>query len=217
MEKVHHIGLQSSILGQFMAEIRATGVQPDRLRFRHNLSRIAEILAYEVSKQLPSQTIAVQTPLGVAQVQQPAEHPVLLTILRAGLAMHEGLLRTFDHADSAYISAFRKHSSAADFQIEVEYLALPDVDNKIWLISDPMLATGSSMVAVYEALKSHGTPKQIHILSAIATPEALRFVKQHLPAHTQIWVAAIDDELTAESYIVPGLGDAGDLAFGIKI
>jgi uracil phosphoribosyltransferase len=115
MEKVHHIGLQSSILGQYMAEIRATGVQPDRLRFRHNLSRIAEILAYEVSKQLPSQTIAVQTPLGVAQVQQPAEHPVLLTILRAGLAMHEGLLRTFDHADSAYISAFRKHSSAAAF------------------------------------------------------------------------------------------------------
>ena len=214
---VHHIGLQSSILGQYLAEIRAVGVQTDRLRFRQNLSRIAEILAYEVSKQLPSQTKAVQTPLGVAQVQQPAEQPVLLTILRAGLAMHEGVLRTFDHADSAYISAYRKHSSPEDFEIEVEYMAVPDLDNKIWLISDPMLATGSSMVAVYKALKSHGTPKQIHILSAIATPEALSFVAQHFPADTQIWVGAIDDELTAKSYIVPGLGDAGDLAFGIKI
>lgn len=214
---VHHIGLQSSILGQYLAEIRTVGVQSDRLRFRHNLSRIAEILAYEVSKQLPSHTIAVQTPLAEAQVLQPSENPVLLTILRAGLAMHEGVLRTFDHADSAYISAYRKHSSPEVFEIEVEYMAVPDLDNKIWLISDPMLATGSSMVAVYKALLSHGTPKQIHILSAIATPEALAFVARNFPANTQIWVAAIDNELTAKSYIVPGLGDAGDLAYGIKI
>lgn len=214
---VHHIGLQSSILGQYLAEIRTVGVQTDRLRFRQNLSRIAEILAYEVSKQLPSHTISVQTPLAEAQVLQPSENPVLLTILRAGLAMHEGVLRTFDHADSAYISAYRKHSSPEDFEIEVEYMAVPDLDNKIWLISDPMLATGSSMVAVYKALKSHASPKQIHILSAIATPEALSFVAQHFPADTQIWVGAIDDELTAKSYIVPGLGDAGDLAYGIKI
>jgi uracil phosphoribosyltransferase len=217
MERIHHIGLQSSILGQYMAEIRAVGIQDNRLRFRHNLSRIAEILAYEVSKQLPSQTKAVQTPLGVAQVLQPAEQPVLLTILRAGLAMHEGLLRSFDHADSAYISAYRKHSSPEDFEIEVEYMAVPDLDDKIWLISDPMLATGSSMVAVYKALKRHGIPKQIHILCAIATPEALAFVQRNLPVNTQIWVAAIDEELTAKSYIVPGLGDAGDLAFGIKL
>jgi uracil phosphoribosyltransferase len=217
MERVHHIGIQSSILGQYMAEIRAVGIQEDRLRFRHNLSRIAEILAYEVSKQLPSQTKAVQTPLGVAQVLQPAEQPVLLTILRAGLAMHEGLLRSFDHADSAYISAYRKHSSPEDFEIEVEYMAVPDLDDKIWLISDPMLATGSSMVAVYKALKRQGTPKQIHILSAIATPEALAFVQRNLPANTHIWVAAIDEQLTAKSYVVPGLGDAGDLAFGIKL
>ena len=214
---VHHIGLQSSILGQYLAEIRIVGVQSDRLRFRHNLSRIAEILAYEVSKQLPSHTIAVQTPLAEAQVLQPSENPVLLTILRAGLAMHEGVLRTFDHADSAYISAYRKHSSPEVFEIEVEYMAVPDLDNKIWLISDPMLATGSSMVAVYKALLNHGTPKQIHILSAIATPEALAFVARNFPANTQIWVAAIDNELTAKSYIVPGLGDAGDLAYGIKI
>lgn len=214
---VHHIGLQSSILGQYLAEIRTVGVQSDRLRFRHNLSRIAEILAYEVSKQLPSHTIAVQTPLAEAQVLQPSENPVLLTILRAGLAMHEGVLRTYDHADSAYISAYRKHSSPEVFEIEVEYMAVPDLDNKIWLISDPMLATGSSMVAVYKALLSHGTPKQIHILSAIATPEALAFVARNFPANTQIWVGAIDNELTAKSYIVPGLGDAGDLAYGIKI
>jgi uracil phosphoribosyltransferase len=214
---VHHIGLQSSILGQYLAEIRTIGVQSDRLRFRHNLSRIAEILAYEVSKQLPSHTLTVQTPLAEAQVLQPAENPILLTILRAGLAMHEGVLRTFDHADSAYISAYRKHSSPEVFEIEVEYMAVPDLDNKIWLISDPMLATGSSMVAVYKALLSHGTPKQIHILSAIATPEALAFVARNFPADTQIWVAAIDNELTAQSYIVPGLGDAGDLAFGTKI
>ena len=195
---VHHIGLQSSILGQYLAEIRTIGVQTDRLRFRHNLSRIAEILAYEVSKQLPSHTLTVQTPLAEAQVLQPAENPVLLTILRAGLAMHEGVLRTFDHADSAYISAYRKHSSPEVFEIEVEYMAVPDLDNKIWLLSDPMLATGSSMVAVYKALLSHGTPKQIHILSAIATPEALAFVARNFPADTQIWVAAIDNELTAK-------------------
>lgn len=214
---VHHIGLQSSILGQYLAEIRTIGVQTDRLRFRHNLSRIAEILSYEVSKQLPSHTLTVQTPLAEAQVLQPAENPVLLTILRAGLAMHEGVLRTFDHADSAYISAYRKHSSAEVFEIEVEYMAVPDLDNKIWLLSDPMLATGSSMVAVYKALLRHGKPKQIHILSAIATPEALAFVARNFPTDTQIWVAAIDNELTAQSYIVPGLGDAGDLAYGVKI
>jgi uracil phosphoribosyltransferase len=213
---VHHIGQQSSILGQYMAEIRAVGIQEDRLRFRHNLSRIAEILSYELSKTLPSVQQEVQTPLGLATVPALQEQPVLFTILRAGLAMHDGVLRTFDHADSAYISAYRKHSSPEDFEIEVEYLAIPDIDHKIWIISDPMLATGSSMVAVYQALRKHGAPSQVHIVSAIATPEALAFVKAKLPSTTQIWVAAIDAELTAKSYIVPGLGDAGDLAFGIK-
>ncbi|MEY4351041.1 MAG: hypothetical protein RL078_1104 [Bacteroidota bacterium] len=213
---VHHIGQQSSILGQYMAEIRAVGIQEDRLRFRHNLSRIAEILSYELSKTLPSVQQEVQTPLGLATVPALQEQPVLFTILRAGLAMHDGVLRTFDHADSAYISAYRKHSSPEDFEIEVEYLAIPDIDHKIWIISDPMLATGSSMVAVYQALRKHGAPSQVHIVSAIATPEALAFVKAKLPSNTQIWVGAIDAELTAKSYIVPGLGDAGDLAFGIK-
>ena len=213
---VHHIGQQSSILGQYMAEIRSVGIQEDRLRFRHNLSRIAEILSYELSKTLPSVQHEVQTPLGLATLPALQEQPVLFTILRAGLAMHDGVLRTFDHADSAYISAYRKHSSPEDFEIEVEYLSIPDIDHKIWIISDPMLATGSSMVAVYQALRKHGAPSQVHIVSAIATPEALAFVKAKLPSTTQIWVGAIDAELTAKSYIVPGLGDAGDLAFGIK-
>jgi uracil phosphoribosyltransferase len=199
-----------------MAEIRAVGIQEDRLRFRHNLSRIAEILSYELSKTLPSVQHEVQTPLGLATLPALQEQPVLFTILRAGLAMHDGVLRTFDHADSAYISAYRKHSSPEDFEIEVEYLSIPDIDHKIWIISDPMLATGSSMVAVYQALRKHGAPSQVHIVSAIATPEALAFVKAKLPSTTQIWVGAIDAELTAKSYIVPGLGDAGDLAFGIK-
>jgi uracil phosphoribosyltransferase len=213
---LYHIGQQSSILGQYMAEIRAVGIQEDRLRFRHNLSRIAEILSYELSKTLPSVQQEVQTPLGLAALPALQEQPVLFTILRAGLAMHDGVLRTFDHADSAYISAYRKHSSPEDFEIEVEYLSIPDIDHKIWIISDPMMATGSSMVAVYQALRKHGAPSQVHIVSAIATPEALAFVKAKLPSTTQIWVGAIDAELTAKSYIVPGLGDAGDLAFGIK-
>ncbi|MEN9743728.1 MAG: hypothetical protein RLZZ65_1533 [Bacteroidota bacterium] len=214
---VHQIGLQSSLLGQYLSEIRAVGIQEDRLRFRHNLTRIAEILTYELSKTLPSEVADVQTPLGLAKVPRPSEQPVLFTILRAGLAMHDGVLRYFDHADSAYISAYRKHSSPEDFEIEVEYLATPDIDQKIWIISDPMLATGSSMVAVYQALRKHGTPKQIHIICAIATPEALDFVKTKLPTNVQFWVGAIDAELTAKSYIVPGLGDAGDLAFGVKL
>ena len=214
---VHHIGQQSSILGQYLAELRAVGVQDDRLRFRHNLARVAEILAYEVSKQLPSHTVSVQTPLAIAEVTKPAQQPVLITILRAGLAIHEGVLRYFDHADCAYVSAYRKHSSPEDFEIEVEYMAAPDLEQQIWLITDPMLATGSSMVAVYKALRKLGAPTQIHILTAIATPEALAFVKSKLPANTQIWVAAIDETLTAKSYIVPGLGDAGDLAFGTKL
>lgn len=214
---VHHIGLQSSLLGQYLSEIRAVGIQEDRLRFRHNLTRIAEILTYELSKTLPAEVAEVQTPLGLAKVPRPAEQPVLFTILRAGLAMHEGVLRYFDHADSAYISAYRKHSSPEDFEIEVEYLAAPDIDQKIWIISDPMLATGSSMVAVYQALRKHGAPKQIHVVCAIATPEALEFVKSKLPSSAQFWVGAIDAELTAKSYIVPGLGDAGDLAFGVKL
>lgn len=214
---VHHVGSQSSILGTYLSEIRALGIQDDRLRFRHNLERIAEILSYELSKTLPSKTFEVQTPLGVANEKVIESQPILFTILRAGLAMHQGVLRYFDHADSAFISAYRNHSSPEAFQIEVEYMAAPNIDQKIWIISDPMLATGSSMVAVYEALLEYGTPSVIHVLSAIAAPQALEFLKEKLPENTQIWVGAIDQGLNEKSYILPGLGDAGDLAYGIKI
>jgi uracil phosphoribosyltransferase len=159
----------------------------------------------------------IETPLGKAKIQLSKEKPLLATILRAGLSMHQGLLNYFDHSESAFISAYRKHSTAEDFEIYVEYMAAPNLDNKIWIISDPMLATGSSMVTVYQAMLRYGNPKRIFIVSAIATPVAIDYVKKHLPENTEIFVAAIDQELTAQSYIVPGLGDAGDLAYGEKI
>ncbi|MEN9699000.1 MAG: hypothetical protein RLZZ301_198 [Bacteroidota bacterium] len=213
---LHHLGQHSSILTSYVSEIRSLEIQQDPLRFRTNLERIAEVLCYELSKCIPSIRQDVRTPLGTAQLEVPAEDPVLVTILRAGLAMHQGVLRCFDRADSAFVSAYRKHNSPEDFDIQVEYLAAPSLDQRTWVISDPMLATGSSMVAVYKALLKIGTPTQVHIVSAIATPQAIAFVQSQLPTNTQIWVAAIDPELTAQSYIVPGLGDAGDLAYGIK-
>ena len=162
------------------------------------------------------ETITCTTPLGEAKVNVLKNQPILATILRAGLSMHQGLLNYFDAADSAFISAYRKHTSLEDFEIHVEYLASPDLTNKTIIISDPMLATGSSMVTVYKALLKQGRPAKIYIVSAIASLDALEYVKKHLPENTEIWVAAIDEELTAQSYIVPGLGDAGDLAFGVK-
>jgi uracil phosphoribosyltransferase len=214
---IHNSSLQSSVFNRFISEIRDEKIQKDPLRFRFNMERIAEILGYELSKKLASTSIETKTPLGISPSEVPAESPVLATILRAGLSMHSGLLRMFDRADSAFISAYRKHTTAEDFDIHVEYLAAPELDGRTWIISDPMLATGSSMVAVYKALRKHGNPKQIHIVSAIATPDALELIKANFPTNTEIWVGAIDQELTAQSYIVPGLGDAGDLAYGIKL
>jgi uracil phosphoribosyltransferase len=181
------------------------------------MERIAEILGYEVSKRMVYHETEVVTPLGKAQIDLPKENPLLATILRAGLSMHQGLLNYFDQSESAFISAYRKHSTAEDFEIYVEYMAAPNLNNKTWIISDPMLATGSSMVTVYQAMLRYGNPKRIFIVSAIATPQALDYVKKHLPENTEIFVGAIDQELTAQSYIVPGLGDAGDLAYGEKI
>ena len=214
---IHNNSLQSSIFNRYMSEIRDVEIQKDPLRFRLIMERIAEILGYELSKKLESKISETQTPLGISHTNVPAESPVLATILRAGLSMHSGLLRIFDRADSAFISAYRKHTTEEDFEIHVEYLAAPNLDKRVWIISDPMLATGSSMLAVYKALRKMGNPTQIHIVSAIATPDALALIKANFPANTEIWVGAIDQELTAQSYIVPGLGDAGDLAFGIKL
>ncbi len=214
---IHDISIQSSVFNRFMSEIRDVDIQKDPMRFRMNMERIAEILGYELSKKLTAKAMETQTPLGLSQTMVPGESPVLATILRAGLSMHNGLLRMFDRADSAFISAYRKHTTAEEFDIHVEYLAAPNLDGRTWIISDPMLATGSSMLAVYKALRKMGNPTKIHIVSAIATPDALELIKAHFPTNTEIWVGAIDKELTAQSYIVPGLGDAGDLAYGVKL
>jgi uracil phosphoribosyltransferase len=213
---IHNLSKTNSILGNFLSEIRNVSVQKDSMRFRRNLERIAEILGYEVSKKFEFETISVTTPLGQASVNVLKHKPVLATILRAGLGMHQGLLNYFDASDCAFVSAYRKHTTAEDFKIHVEYLASPDLTNKIVIISDPMLATGASMVTVYKALLKQGKPSKIYIIAAIASQEALDYVAKHLPETTEIWVGAVDEELTAQSYIVPGLGDAGDLAFGVK-
>lgn len=208
---------ENTLLNKFLAEIRDVEVQHDRLRFRRNLERMSEIMAYELSKSFTYKKKEVVTPLGDAEMMISEDEIVLATILRAGLPMHQGLLNYFDDADSAFISAYRKHTSAEEFDIHVEYCASPSLDNKVLIISDPMLATGSSMGLVYEALKSYGNPKQLHIVCGIATQEGIDHITKKMPRSTKIWVGAIDDELTAQSYIVPGLGDAGDLAFGDKI
>lgn len=214
---VVNLSQQHSIFNNFIAEIRDEQIQKDSMRFRFNMERIAEILGYELSKKMTTKTLAVQTPLGISDETIVSDDPVLATILRAGLAMHNGLLRVFDRSDSAFISAFRKHTTPEEFEIYVEYLASPQLDGRTWIISDPMLASGSSMVTVYKALLKSGKPSKVYIVAAIATPTAIELIKRNFPENTEIWVGAIDDELTAQSYIVPGLGDAGDLAFGIKV
>lgn len=201
-----------------MAEIRELEVQSDRLRFRRNLERAGEILAYEISKTLPFASRTITTPLADATCQVLREQPVLATILRAGLPLHQGLLNYFDHAENTFISAFRvHHDDDDDFEVEVEYLASPDLQGKTVILCDPMLATGTSMVLAYQALLKRGTPAQIHIATVIASQQGVRFVQDNLPAETHIWCAAIDHALTSRSYILPGLGDAGDLAYGQKL
>jgi len=190
-------------------------VQTDRMRFRRNLERIGEVAAYEISKTLEFEDIEVQTPLGSSNCKMMKEQPVLATILRAGLPLHQGMLNVFDHADNAFISAYRKHHRDGSFEINLEYISSPDLDNRILIISDPMLATGSSLVKTIHFLKEEGSPKSIHIVTAIACTVGIEFVRREEPNVT-IWCGDIDDELTAKGYIVPGLGDAGDLAFGTK-
>lgn len=214
---VHNLSQQISIVNNFLAEIRDEVVQRDSLRFRRNMERIAEIMGYELSKKLTYSLKDITTSLGVAPVNTLDSEIVLATILRAGLPMHQGLLNYFDKADSAFVSAYRKHTKGDEFDVFVEYCAAPTIHNKVLIISDPMLATGSSMLLVYKALLKNGKPKQIHIVSAIATNESLALIKKHFPENTNVWVGAIDEELTAQAYIVPGLGDAGDLAFGDKL
>jgi len=213
---VQILSKQNSVFNQFIAEIRDTQIQKDSMRFRRNLERIGEIFAYEISKHLAYKSIEVVTPLGISNEMVPEEQPVIATILRAGLPLHQGFLNFFDRAENAFISAYRKHHKDGSFDIQVEYLSSPDLENKILILNDPMLATGSSMVLAYKGLLKKGKPKHIHIVSVIASVEGIAYVEKNLPENTTIWAGAVDEELTAQSYIVPGLGDAGDLAFGTK-
>lgn len=215
---IHHIAENNSVLNTFLSEIRDQTIQKDSLRFRRNIERIGEILSYELSKTLSYSNENITTPLGTKEVQLSTNDLVLCSILRAGLPLHQGLLNYFDKAENAFISAYRHHpNNDQDFEIVVEYFASPEIENKTLLLADPMLATGQSLVAVYEAIKKHGIPKEIHILAVIGAKEGVDFVADHFPENTHLWIATIDDSLNEKGYIIPGLGDAGDLAFGQKL
>ncbi len=213
---VHEIGAGNSIFNQFISEIRDEVVQKDRLRFRRNLERIGEVMAYEVSKQMEFHEVEVTTPLGVAMISVPKQQPVLCAIMRAAIPMHQGFLNYFDKADNAFVAAYRRHHKGGEFEIEIDYTSSPSLQDREVIIIDPMIATGSSIELVYKALLQKGTPSKIHVVGAIATNSGINKVRSKLPENTIIWVGAIDSELTAQAYIVPGLGDAGDLAYGRK-
>ena len=213
---VIHLSEKHSLLTNWVSELRDVDVQKDRMRFRRNLERIGEVMAYEISKGMDSVTLDVQTPLGISKSKVLAEQPVLVTILRAGVPLHQGLLNYFDKADNGFVSAYRKHKKDGSFDIHVEYVSTPSFENRVLIISDPMLATGASLVKTIQYLKMIGTPKKIHVVTAIASVEGIETLTRQVPDIT-LWCGDIDDEITAKGYIVPGLGDAGDLAFGLKI
>lgn len=214
---VHLLSQNHSIVNQFIAELRDISVQNDRMRFRRNLERIGEIAALEISRTLPYGLREVTTPLGVAPVMVPSEQPVVGTILRAGLPLHQGILNYFDHADNAFVSAYRKHHKDGSFEISLEYVSTPSLEGRILILADPMLATGASIVTTYKAILERGKPKHTHIVAALGSTSGVEYVKRHMPEEVDLWIGAIDEELTAQSYIVPGLGDAGDLAYGEKL
>ncbi len=215
--EVFNFSANNSILSNFVTEIRDVKIQKDSMRFRRNIERIGEILSYEMSKNLNYSSINVITPLGEKTVPILNDKLVLCSVLRAGLPLHQGILNYFDSIENAFISAYRHHLTKEDFEIKVEYLATPSLDSKILILADPMLATGNSLVAVYDTLKKYGKNKQIHIISVIAAQEGIDFVSKHFPKNTNLWVATIDQKLNSKGYIIPGLGDAGDLAFGPKL
>lgn len=215
---VHYFGDQPSILNQFLMELRDAEIQKDPMRFRRNIERIGEVLCYELSKTLQYSQKRVATPFGQKEMQVPENNLVLCSVLRAGLPLHQGLLNYFDRAENAFISAYRLHEDGKDeFQVVVKYFAAPTLGGKTLILTDPMLATGQTLENVLAALRGHGEPKQIHIISVIGSRAGVERVKQVFPASTHLWIAAIDDELNSRGYILPGLGDAGDLAFGVKL
>lgn len=212
------LGGQNSILDQFISELRDVEIQKDSLRFRKNLERVGQIFAYEISRKLNFESKEVTTSLGVSPSKVLADKVVVASILRAGLPMHFGVLDYFDHSENAFISAYRKYGKNEDFKIAVEYASSPELDNKVLILCDPMLATGASMLMCYRELLNNGTPRHTHFVSLLASDEGVEYMKKHLqPGSYTLWLGAIDVELTAQAYIVPGLGDAGDLAFGKKL
>lgn len=215
---VHHISNNNSVLNSFLKEIRHESIQKDSMRFRRNIERIGEILSYELSKTLEFSEENIPTVLGSKTSNIISSELVICSILRAGLPLHQGIQNYFDNAENAFISAYRHHpNNDEEFEIKVEYFASPDLNEKTLILADPMLATGQSLVSVYESILKFGKPKQVHLVSVIDAKKGIEFVKQHLPQNTQLWIADIDNDLNEKGYIVPGLGDAGDLAFGPKL
>jgi uracil phosphoribosyltransferase len=215
---IHYFGDENSLLNQFISEIRDENIQKDSMRFRKNIERIGEILSYELSKSLNYTVKEVKTPLGIKKVSIPENNLVLCSVLRAGLPLHQGLLNYFDKAENAFISAYRLHRDDSDkFEVIVKYFASPSLKDKILVLTDPMLATGKTLENTFKALKSHGIPKQIHIISVIGSKQGVEYIKNIFPENTHLWIAAIDEKLNNKGYIVPGIGDAGDLSFGVKL
>lgn len=215
---IHYISENNSILNHFLAQIRDVTIQKDSMRFRKNIERIGEIMAYELSKTLDYKNIDVQTPLGIKHTSTVAEPVVLCSILRAGLALHQGFMNFFDEAENGFVSAYRHHYDNDDkFDILVEYQAAPSLEGKNLILVDPMLATGKSIVAVLQKLHLEHQPKEIHVAVVIAAPEGIAYLEKNLPSTCHLWVAALDEKLNDKNYIIPGLGDAGDLAYGSKL
>ena len=216
--QIHYLSEGNSILNHFLGQIRNVNVHNDSMRFRRNIERIGEVMAYELSKELHYKSVEIETPLGIKHTTEINDQLVLCSILRAGLPLHLGFLNYFDNAENGFVSAYRHHPNNDDyFDILVQYQAIADINNKNLILVDPMLATGQSIVAVFNKLMERGTPKEIHIAVVIAAPEGIAHLEEHLPKNCHLWVASLDEKLNEHSYIVPGLGDAGDLAFGDKL
>ncbi|NGX84374.1 uracil phosphoribosyltransferase [Aequorivita sp. KMM 9714] len=215
---INDFSKENSLISKYIFELRDVSIQKDSMRFRRNIERIGEIMSYEISKTLNYETVKVTTPLGEKEVYVPDNKIVLCSILRAGLPLHNGVLNYFDSVENAFISAYREHPNDDDgFEVIVSYLASPSIEGKTLILVDPMLATGKTLENVLEALKNHGKPKQIHILSVIGAKPGIEYVENIFPADTHLWIAAVDDSLNSRGYIIPGLGDAGDLAYGEKL
>lgn len=216
--QIHYLSENNSVLNHFLGQIRNINVQNDSMRFRRNIERIGEIMAYEMSKNLNYRNVEIQTPLGIKKTTEIDDELVLCSILRAGLSLHLGFLNYFDNVENGFVSAYRNHYNNDDaFEIKVEYQAVPTIGNKNLILIDPMLATGQSMVAVFNKLIEKEQPKEVHIAAVIAAPEGIEYLKNHLPDYCHLWIATLDEKLNDKNYIVPGIGDAGDLAYGRKL